>query len=66
MTAVLGEDIMKVLAYYYGGTTLKVPIGRPYLAKHYRLVVLNNREIARRLNVTESTVYRLFKRYPMK
>jgi len=66
MTSVLGEDIMKVLAYYYGGTPLKVPIGRAYLARHYRLKGMNNREIARKLLVTESTVYRLFKRHPVR
>jgi len=66
MTAVLGRDVMKILAYYYGGTPLRVPIGREYLAKHYRLGGLSNREIAERLRVTESTVYRLLKRAGVK
>lgn len=62
ITLAIGQDAAQSLCTSYGGTTIRIPLGRELRAKHYRDQGLSNARIAARLGLTEGGVRNLFKR----
>ncbi|TCT35393.1 hypothetical protein [Martelella mediterranea] len=60
----LGSDILHRLSAAYAGEYIKVPLARRWRADQYRLQGQSHADIARRLGMSESGVYKLFKAAP--
>lgn len=66
LTENLPQNVMKKLASRYRGDVIRVPLAKHYRARHYRLTGMSDREIARKLGMTETGVEKLFKTVPTK
>lgn len=62
----LPDDVLRALANRFRGDVIRVPLAKHYRARHYRLSGMSDREIARKLGMTESGVEKLFKTVPTK
>lgn len=62
----LDDSNLIKLARRYGGNSLRIPLARFTRARHYRLSGMSDRDIARRLGITETGVEKLFRRQPVK
>ncbi|WP_319519655.1 sigma factor-like helix-turn-helix DNA-binding protein [uncultured Martelella sp.] len=60
----LGTDILYRLSDLYPGEHIKVPLARRFRADRYRLQGLSHADIARRLGMSESGVYKLLRASP--
>ncbi|WP_045682051.1 hypothetical protein [Martelella endophytica] len=60
----LGDDILAPLSNAYPGEYIKVPLARRWRADQYRLRGLSHADIARRLGMSESGVYKLLRSAP--
>ncbi|MBB4122934.1 sigma factor-like helix-turn-helix DNA-binding protein [Martelella radicis] len=60
----LGAEILTRLSNAYAGEYIKVPLARRWRADQYRLQGLSQADIARRLGMSESGVYKLLKSSP--
>lgn len=57
----IGLDHARALSEEYGGDYLQVPVSRAFRAHFYRRAGMTLKQIARRLTMSESGVYRLFR-----
>ena len=62
ITRAIGWEAALSLSESYGGTTIRIPLGRELRAKHYRSQGASNARIAAYLGLTEGGVRNLFKR----
>jgi len=62
LSATIGNDAAHRLAKSYPGGYIRVPLAREFRARRYVSDELSNRDIAKRLGLTESGVERLLKR----
>nr|WP_286089337.1 sigma factor-like helix-turn-helix DNA-binding protein [Rhizobium skierniewicense] len=62
LPATIGVDAAHRLAKAYPGGYIRVPLAREFRARRYVDEKMSNRDIARRLGLTESGVERLLKR----
>ncbi|MGW9946973.1 hypothetical protein J2W92_002310 [Rhizobium leguminosarum] len=62
LPAVLGHDIVHRLSNRYRCAYIRVPLGRELRATRYREAGMTNRDIARKLGLTETGVEKIFKR----
>jgi len=64
LVTAIGEEAARRLTRRYAPDVLRVPLAREELAIHYRAAGLSNRDIARKLRITETGVNKLFRRRP--
>lgn len=62
----LPANVLTTLANRFRGDVIRVPLAKHYRARHYRLAGMSDRDIARKLGMTESGVEKLFKTVPTK
>ncbi|NLS00200.1 hypothetical protein HGP17_25525 [Rhizobium sp. P38BS-XIX] len=62
LSSTIGNDAASRLAKSYPGGYIRVPLAREFRARRYVRDEMSNRDIARRLGLTESGVERLLKR----
>lgn len=59
---VLGRELAEKFARRFAPCTIRVPLAKRERALHFRSLGMNNAQIARKMKITESGVYSLFKR----
>lgn len=62
LPAALGDTVAQRLSNLYRGSYIRVPLAREIRAARYRQAGMTNRDIARNLGITETSVNKLVRR----